>query len=251
MYMKYLKYIKTSILNKKLFTGLTIIQIVFTIILVIEILVSISTINYKKRELEDNLSIDINKIFQLIVYGDDTGISEFKNELSKYLDIGSYRYENCEFNELLNNEKFKKISNLENGQVEGEDLGIQILKSDENIFNLLDVAVTEGRSLKKDDIDPIMFSNAYKGAINIGDKLTFDGLEKQLYEVVGFYDENVKWIPENGVEFFGLEDLGKMAITMHSKADKNSVFFEKAIGNSTYIISDKLSKDDINNIVKK
>lgn len=257
MYMKYLKYIKTSILNKKLFTGLTIIQIVFTIILVIEILVSISTINYKKRELEDNLSIDINKVFQLIVYGDDTGISEFKNELSEYLDIGSYRYENCEFNELLNNEEFKKIANLKNGQVEGQDLSIQILKSDENIFNLLDVAVTEGRSLKKDDfnkeqkIDPIMFSNAYKGAVNVGDKLTFDGLEKQLYEVVGFYDENVKWIPENGVEFFGLEDLSEMAITMHSKADKNSVFFEKSIGNSTYIISDKLSKDDISNIVKK
>lgn len=255
--MRYLKYIRTSILNKKLFTGLTITQIIFTIILVIEILVSISTINYKQRELEDNLSIDINKVYQFIVYGDDTGISELKNELNKYVNIGSYRYENCQFNELLNNEEFKTMKNLKYREIDGWNSTIPILKVDENIFNLLDVNITEGRNLKKDDfnkeneIDPIIFSNVYKGIVNIGDKLTFEGLEKQLYEVIGFYDENIKWIPENGVEFFGLEDLGEMAITIHSKADKIFTFFEKAIGNSTYITSDKLNKNDLENIVNE
>lgn len=249
----YLGYIRAAIRNKKIFTLLSIIQITITIILIIEVLVKLSTINYKSRELKSELNLDLNKTYQFIVYGNDQGKSDFKKELSNYVDIGSYRYENSVIKEIINNEKFINMFGVED---ESAANGIPLLKMDKNLFDLLNINIVSGRSLNETDFElkndkiPIIFSETYKNIVNIGDTITAEGISTKIYEVVGFYDKSVKWMPPNGIEFFGLEDLGKMGVTIHSQEEKEFPLYEQAINSSTYITSDKLNKNEVENIVK-
>lgn len=251
--MMYWKYIRASIKSKMLFTLLSMVQIAITIILIVEVLVSLSTINYKERELKSEVGIDLDNTYQFMVYGNDNGIVDYRNELSEYVDIGSYRYDRCSINELENNQELINMMSTEDEKMSD----VPILKADNNIFNMLDIQIVEGLNLKEEDFSldegkmPIIFSEEYKGIVNIGDVLTSELLCVNIYEVIGFYNKDIKWIPPNGVEFFGLEDLGKMAITMPSKEEKGFALYEKAVSNSTYITSDSLSGEEIKRIAEE
>ena len=248
----YLGYIKTSLRNKRLFTLLSILQVTITIILIIEVLINVSTINYRKVELNRNLNLDLDNTYQFIVYGNEQGKVEIKNELSKHFDIGSYMYDNKNIKEIINNDKFINMFNTEKDFI---NKGVPILKVDKNIFSLLDIDITDGRSLNEEDFYfknnsiPIIFSEEYKEIVSIGDVISYEGLTSESYEVVGFYDKDIKWLPANDIHFFALEDLGKMGITIPSNKEKESTFYERTINSSTYITSDKLSKNEIQSIV--
>ena len=248
----YLGYIKSSIRNKKLFTLLSIVQITITMVLVIDVLINLSTINYKEREFKNNLNVDLNNTYEFIIYGNDAGSSDLKKKLSSYFDIGSYEYYHSNIEEFKNNEKFIEKFKLDK---ESNNNEVQILKIDKNLFNILDINIIDGRSLNEEDFNldndniPIIFSEEYKDIVNIGDVVTYEGILTQRYKVVGFYNKNIKWFPSNDIQFFALEDLGKMGITIPSKKEKEVNFYGLAINNSTYITSDKLNKSEIQNIV--
>ena len=252
--MLYFGYIKSAIRKKKFFTILSSIQIIITMILIIELLVSISTINYKEKELRSNLNIDLNKTYQFLVYGDSSGIVNYKNEIANHMNIGSYRYEICKVNEFMEDEKF---INIEKELEDVDNSYMRFLKLDKNIFDLLDIDIVDGRKFNesdfelKDDVIPILFSEVYRDVVKIGDEITCDNITTEVYEVIGFFDKNTKWIPSNGIEFFGLEDLGKMAITIPSKEEKSFPLYERSILNSTYITSNNLNKDQIKMIINQ
>ena len=237
----YLGYIKSSIRNKKLFTLLSIVQITITMVLVIDVLINLSTINYKEREFKNNLNVDLNNTYKFSVYGNGSGKVDLKKKLSNYFDIGSYKYES--------------LGNMYYTEVQEPTNRVNILKADKNIFNLLDINITDGRNLNEDDFNldkdkiPIIFSEEYKGRLNIGDTITNKVLTKENYEVVGFYNKDIKWFPRNDIQFFALEDLGKMGITIPSKKERELLFYEMEINSSTYITSDKLNKSEIQNII--
>ncbi|MEN8435604.1 ABC transporter permease [Clostridium septicum] len=248
----YLGYIKSSIRNKKLFTLLSIVQITITMVLVIDVLINLSTINYKEREFKNNLNVDLNNTYKFSVYGNGSGKVDLKKKLSNYFDIGSYKYYNSNIKEFKNNEKFIEKFNLDK-ELNNND--VPILKINKNLFNILDINITDGRSLNEDDFNlnkdniPIIFSEEYKDIVNIGDIVTYEGIFTQRYKVVGFFNENIKWFPSNDIQFFALENLGKMGITMPSKKENESQLYEMSINSSTYITSDKLNKSEIQNII--
>ena len=248
----YLGYIKTSLRNKRLFTLLSILQVTITIILIIKVLINLSTINYREIELKRNLNLDLDNTYQFIVYGNEQGKVELKNELRKHFDIGSYKYDNQIIKEVMYNDKFINMFDTEEEFINS---GVPTLKVDKNIFSILDINITDGRNLNEEDFDlknntiPIIFSEEYKEMMKIGDTITSEGLITEVYEVVGFYNKDIKWLPSNDIQFFALEDLGKMGITIPSKEEKESILYEMTINASTYITSDKLSKSEIQNIV--
>lgn len=246
----YLGYIRASIRNKKMFTLLSILQVTITMILIIEALINFSTINYKEKELKYNLDLDLDSTYQFFVYGNNQGVTDLKKDLNSYFDIGSYMYSDVNIEEITSNDKFTSMFNIEDTTNRAS-----ILKVDKNIFNILDINIIDGRSFNEYDFNlesdniPIIFSEDYKGIVNIGDIITAEDIITQNYEVVGFYNRDIKWLPANDIQFFALENLGQMGITIPSQKEKEQIIYEMAINSSTYITSDKYSKTEIQNIV--
>ncbi|MGL4913126.1 MAG: ABC transporter permease [Romboutsia sp.] len=230
--MKYFKYLKSSILGKKIFVILTIVQVAVIGVVSMELANSFYKLTYKEQDLAKNTNVDIEKVCQLTIYGDKSNVRNFMNKVESKIKVGSYYYSN-HYYEKENRENESKV-----------------LEIDENMYELLEAKIVKGRGFEKRDfgregMKSILISEKYIDQFELNEvlELTFD--EDIKLEVVGFFKENIKWLPNQDVEDVGLNELSDYIVGAFTKKDIEDVSFYDMTGSTTYVVNEK---GDINKI---
>lgn len=238
----YIKSIFKEIIKKKLNSLLFIIQLVFTIITIINCIGNIKMIDYPREQVKfvlDNKYKDFYKVDIKNKNGSQDFLEnflKFDSKLKQVLgvdNVGAFDLTNTAFIQLEENETFKnKRKELTKGTFkELHPDAIEQYMVDYAIYKLMKFKIVTGRGLEKQDFEmqdkkeiPMIVSNVYMGIINIGDVLT-SRLDNKNYKVVGFFDKEIRWFSDQDPVSLNLVNLNDKVISPYL-VDKTALNME-------------------------
>lgn len=213
--MQTIKTIFKEISTKKFESLLIVIQLVITIIVLVQSYCNIKVLDYPKTQLKE-INLDTKNIYQVDFvnaafskeFGE--GFSNFNESLNKNIgieSIGSFDKTNTQFEEL---EKDNDFLNLRRSLTKGTfkemyPEAIELYKVEYAIYDLMNINITEGRKLSeldfivdnKDRPIPMLVSEEYKDVMYLNDILT-SKLDDREYIVAGFFKKDLKWLDDSG-----------------------------------------------------
>ncbi|SUY45280.1 permease domain-containing protein [Clostridium putrefaciens] len=213
--MQTIKTIFKEISTKKFESLLIVIQLVITIIVLVQSYCNIKVLDYPKTQLKE-INLDTKNIYQVDFvnaafskeFGE--GFSNFNESLNKNIgieSIGSFDKTNTQFEELEKNNDFLNLRrSLTKGTFkEMYPEAIELYKVEYAIYDLMNINITEGRKLSeldfivdnKDRPIPMLVSEEYKDVMYLNDILT-SKLDDREYIVAGFFKKDLKWLDDSG-----------------------------------------------------
>lgn len=247
------KAIIKSMWSKKISVLFIIIQLSVTIFMIFDLLTSFNVFYQQEGQISKILGENKDRVLK-IKFNDlypTEAFSEKAYELEEYTksidgvdDSGGFLETGHVFNEMQDNVEYMNIArNLYKGTLKERSLGqTECIHIDKNIYSLMNLKVTEGRSFNKndfnltsDDLIPIIIGAKFKKAVNIGDIISANevtcGNKTIRYIIVGVLEDNSRWlstsnnyignVPMNLDEYFIIpfnKDMQKSMLVVTAKS---------------------------------